>query len=215
METIKRGSIDSDASARVERQPIAFISFNFKQIWSRYSYDTTTRSGTIEDGWVCTRPISYTSVCSEPMEATIQFQAIASNVTSSSGRGASRSRKETSSSNTLVRIEEGKGTNVWVERIGDNSTSCEVTYTTIDSTATHLPRTNNEWTAGGATPAKGDYQKVNGTLSFAPFELTKKIRLQTNLDGTYDGSSNEVFVLRLTGTTCGGGLAGGASALDM
>ena len=149
--------------------------------------DGCGRNCTVEAGFVCTRPISYTSVCSVPLEATIQFADA-----------------------STVALPEGNATLVVVARVGDNATACDVAFTTLDSTAKHRARENTEYSAG-RTPAAGDYVKANGTLSFAAGETAKTVALATLADGTYDGPANEVFALRLTSTTCAGGFANGES----
>ena len=158
---------------------------------NRISGDGCDANCTVESGFVCTKPVSWTSVCTLPLDATIQFQ----------NGGASH------------KVAEGNSTVFVVERIGDNATACDVAYTTVDSTAKHLARQNTEY-SGGSVPAAGDYAWMNGTLHFAVGELTKTLTVAAYEDGTYDGVADEVFLLRLTSTTCEGGFVDDAATLE-
>ena len=159
---------------------------------NRIGGDGCSANCTVESGYVCTKPVSRTSVCSLPLKATIQFQDTASRV-----------------------VAEGNRTSIIIERIGDNATTCQVTYSTLDSTARHLPRENSNYMAGGLAAAAGDYAWANGTLEFGAGDTAKSVTLEALDDETFDGDVNEVFLLRLSATTCAGGFVGDASALDV
>ena len=159
---------------------------------NRISGDGCSANCTVESGFVCTKPVSRTSVCTLPQKATIQFKDTSSRV-----------------------VREGNSTSIVIERIGDNSTSCNVDYSTMDSTARHLPRENSNYVAGGLAAEAGDFKWANGTLSFGSGEVTKAVTLEALEDQTFDGDINEVFLLRLSSTSCEGGFVGEAVALDV
>ncbi|KAJ8599313.1 hypothetical protein CTAYLR_005329 [Chrysophaeum taylorii] len=136
---------------------------------------------TVESGYVCTKEISYTSVCTVPLEATIQFQTT-----------------------TYNGIPEGNSTTVYIERLGDNTTACNVSYTTVDSDAKHSAAKNNDYTPGGVAADAGDYEFVNGTLNFAPGSGTFRLHSQAANNMTYEvhnlSSSTLVVSAELIGT---------------
>ena len=74
----------------------------------------------------------------------------------------------------------------------------------MDSTARHLLRENSNYVAGGLAAEAGDFKWATGTLAFGSGEVTKTVTSALE-DQTFDGDINEVFLLRLSSTTCEGG----------
>jgi hypothetical protein len=100
------------------------------------------------------------------------------------------------SSDRFFAQENNGATGVTVRRSGDVSGTTTVNYATSDGTATD-----------GA-----DYIAANGTLSFAPGELTKVIPIQILDDNFYEGGS-ETFNITLTSPGGGAVFTGTSSAL--
>lgn len=143
--------------------------------------DGCDKNCTVESGYICTNQVSYTSSCSFPQDATIQFL-----------NGVS----------TYPGVPEGDHASILIERIGNNRTACNVTYMTIDSDAKHRASDNNDFTPANVPADSGDYAYVNGTVAFQPGQTVKSVEVEVYQDGCYDGAASETFVFRLTSTTC-------------
>lgn len=147
---------------------------------------------TVEAGYVCNNPVSFTSSCTIPTTPTIQFSV-----------------------NTFSAVPENSTVTIWVERLGNSSTICTLRYTTVDSDAKHRASDNNDFAPGNTSALSGDFDFQNGTLAFGPNIALLSISIPVNNDGVYDGAVDETFVVRLfEPSTEDCALVGGAPVLD-
>ena len=95
---------------------------------------------------------------------------------------------------TLVKVREGQYANLTIQRGGDGTSSIDVSYQTVDGTAT----------------SPGDYQAKTGQVRFNVGEFQKNISIWVLDDSTAEGV--EMFKVNLTNSTGDTVLYGDVSA---